>query len=118
MDHLRLGMDAAPRLPGRALLGERHQVAHRHQHLSGAGAAGADQISAHSWVSRRISSLISVSASVGTTSQTTCSTTSRERASTASIWAALRPSPPSLPAKSAAAPLPAGAAGGLASGAL
>src|SRR6478609_7890845 len=42
-----------------------------------------------------------VSASVGTTSHTTCSTTSRDRDSTASTCALFRPKPPSFPAKSA-----------------
>src|SRR5450432_1287729 len=56
---------------------------------------------AHACSRRFSSSLMIVSASVGTTSHTTCSTTSRDSARTASTWEVLSPSPPSLPAKSA-----------------
>src|SRR5450755_497878 len=56
---------------------------------------------AQACIRRLSSSLMIVSANVGTTSQTTCSTTSRDSESTASTCALLRPRPPSLPAKSA-----------------
>src|SRR5690606_28130545 len=64
-----------------------------------------------SLVSRLISSRIIVSARVGTTSQTTCSTTSRESASTPATCSGVRPRP-ARRSGSEPKPLPEAASGG------